>query len=468
VYVLKYTLMSLRRPADVGTTAAVARDGGSDVGTTATVARDGGSADEAAATTHNATLHGAVRTTRLTMTIAAGSFTGTFYQPLRTHADEQPSEETKAGGAPPSAAPEAKAGGEAASSVTSPAPVVILLHGFPDLPEPSFQALATHLASRVGVTCLVPHLRGYEQSSVQPGGPARTGYHMCDLAEDVLAWIVELEARGLLASARGVVLVGHDWGSLVAQATEALARTNSGRGGRPNRILGMVLMAVPPTPRTLRRAEVAAVLRVLPVQLYYSFYIFMFQLPYLPEYLVGRRSFVAWLWKRWSPGMDAARATARGESVARHLRLGGSPPAGGSGGGGGTGSACDEQYVSSVSASSDGGATTRPRGGSSSGSGSSISSVTAAIGYYRCLFNPFCSATYRSLGLLRSGHEAPTMALCGLNDHCMHPAFFQAACAASGVRCVNVSDAGHWVHLEQPALVHDHIASFVSSVALLR
>ena len=83
-------------------------------------------------------------------------------------------------------------------------PVVVLLHGFPQL-NTVWAAVVPRLTAR-GYRCLAPNQRGYS-----PGARPRRrrDYRMPELVDDVRALI---EASG----ADRVHLVGHDWGGLVA------------------------------------------------------------------------------------------------------------------------------------------------------------------------------------------------------------------------------------------------------------
>jgi pimeloyl-ACP methyl ester carboxylesterase len=83
-------------------------------------------------------------------------------------------------------------------------PVVVLLHGFPQL-NTVWDAVVPRLTAR-GYRCLAPNQRGY---SPRARPRRRRDYRMPELVDDVGALI---EASG----ADRVHLVGHDWGGLVA------------------------------------------------------------------------------------------------------------------------------------------------------------------------------------------------------------------------------------------------------------
>ncbi|MEP7021093.1 MAG: alpha/beta hydrolase, partial [Pseudonocardiales bacterium] len=84
------------------------------------------------------------------------------------------------------------------------APVVILLHGFPQN-SASWEQVIAQLTAR-GFRCLAPDQRGYSPGA-RPRG--RWAYRILELVEDLRALV---DASG----ADKVHLVGHDWGAAVA------------------------------------------------------------------------------------------------------------------------------------------------------------------------------------------------------------------------------------------------------------
>lgn len=138
------------------------------------------------------------------------------------------------------------------------APLVVLLHGFPEL-NISWRHQIPVL-TQAGYRVLAPNQRGYE-GSVRDGS-----YATSDLALDVLAMIDSLGVDK-------AIIVGHDWGGGVAWTLAHL---------HPDRVEKLVVMNCPP-PMVLARA-----LRSNPAQLAKSWYMFFFQLPVLPERFVVR------------------------------------------------------------------------------------------------------------------------------------------------------------------------------------
>jgi pimeloyl-ACP methyl ester carboxylesterase len=140
--------------------------------------------------------------------------------------------------------------------------LALCLHGFPEHPE----MWRPHIETLVGLGYKVwaPSQRGYGKTS-KPAGIA--AYHIDHLVADVAALI---DASG----ARAVTIVAHDWGAVVAWFF-AMRKT------RP--LERLVIMNVP------HPAVFAKVIRRSPRQLLRSWYMFAFQIPRLPEWLISRR-----------------------------------------------------------------------------------------------------------------------------------------------------------------------------------
>lgn len=136
-------------------------------------------------------------------------------------------------------------------------PLVVLLHGFPEFWYSWRHQIAALAAA--GFRVVAPDLRGYNLSS----RPASiSAYRTGRLAGDVRELIHE---RGETSA----LLAGHDWGAAVAWATAM---------SHPDAVRRLAILNLP-HPRRLARA-----LRD-PRQLAKSWYMFFFQLPWLPERL---------------------------------------------------------------------------------------------------------------------------------------------------------------------------------------
>jgi pimeloyl-ACP methyl ester carboxylesterase len=138
--------------------------------------------------------------------------------------------------------------------------VVVLLHGFPQRND-CWDAVIDRLTAQ-GYRCLAPNQRGYSPAA-RPR--RRRDYRMSELVGDVAALI---DASG----AQRVHLVGHDWGAAVAWAAAA---------EMPDRLATVSPVSVP---------HPAALLKAIPTsrQGLASWYMYFFQLPWLPERLLLR------------------------------------------------------------------------------------------------------------------------------------------------------------------------------------
>jgi pimeloyl-ACP methyl ester carboxylesterase len=138
--------------------------------------------------------------------------------------------------------------------------LALFLHGFP---ESSFSwRYQMPLLARLGYRAWAPDLRGYGASSRPAGVKA---YALEELEGDVAALI---EASG----ATEVVLIGHDWGALIAWYYAMFGRLPISR---------LIIMNVP------HPALAEKGLRTMR-QLAKSWYIFFFQLPKIPEWVLAR------------------------------------------------------------------------------------------------------------------------------------------------------------------------------------
>ena len=136
--------------------------------------------------------------------------------------------------------------------------LALCLHGFP---ESSFSyRYQLPLLARLGYRAWAPDMRGYGESSRPRGVSA---YTVSKLREDVAGLIDASRAKSVL-------LIGHDWGGGVAWST-AIQHT------RP--IERLIIMNAPHPMSFMRNL-------FRPAQLLKSYYIGVFQLPWLPEALL--------------------------------------------------------------------------------------------------------------------------------------------------------------------------------------
>ena len=143
-------------------------------------------------------------------------------------------------------------------------PVVVLLHGFPEFCY-GWRRQIEPLAF-AGFRVIVPDQRGYNLSS-KPSGVA--AYALTELVSDVIAIADQLGREKIF-------LAGHDWGAVVAWGTALL---------HPRRLAKLAVLNVP-HPSVMRKF-----LSTRPRQLLRSWYMFFFQLPWLPEALFSAFNF---------------------------------------------------------------------------------------------------------------------------------------------------------------------------------
>jgi epoxide hydrolase 4 len=153
---------------------------------------------------------------------------------------------------------------QAVASGPKDGPVVILLHGFPEFWY-GWRRQIEPLAA-AGFRVVVPDQRGYNLSS-KPSGVA--AYSLPELVSDVIAIADQLGQEK-------IYLAGHDWGAAVAWSTALL---------HPQRIAKLVVLNVP-HPSVMRKF-----LSTSARQLLRSWYMFFFQLPWVPEALFSAFNF---------------------------------------------------------------------------------------------------------------------------------------------------------------------------------
>jgi pimeloyl-ACP methyl ester carboxylesterase len=139
--------------------------------------------------------------------------------------------------------------------------LVILLHGFPEFWY-SWRNQIPVLSKKYHV--VAPDMRGYNISDKPKG---IKNYKLDILAEDIRQLIKALGAEK-------AIVVGHDWGAAVAWALASL---------HPEVVEKLVVINVP-HPAEMKKALYGFNVR----QLIRSYYIFFFQLPWLPEMFIGR------------------------------------------------------------------------------------------------------------------------------------------------------------------------------------
>ena len=166
-------------------------------------------------------------------------------------------------------------------------PIALCLHGFPDTAY-GFRKLAPHLVA-AGYRVVAPFMRGYVPSSI----PSDGSYHIGALMHDAL------QVREACGPTDRDVVIGHDWGAAIATGLAAMPDSP---------FVKAVVMSVPPSaalrPQRGPVPNRGKLLRLLPAQLCAQLVHQLLPAAELPE-----RSgswIVPLLWRRWSPGYNAA------------------------------------------------------------------------------------------------------------------------------------------------------------------
>lgn len=265
-------------------------------------------------------------------------------------------------------------------------PLVLLLHGFPQFWW-TWRHQIVALAE-AGYRVAAPDLRGYGASDKPP-----RGYDAFTLAEDVAGLIKALGERD-------AVVVGHDWGGLLAWTLATV---------RPDVVRRCVVEAMP-HPLRVRHAVAADPRR----QGLASGYVFAFQVPWRPErkLVAGGGSYVAELLERWGgPGYPDAES-------ARRYR--------------------DAMRIPGVAHSS--------------------------LEYHRWVFRSlFRPDGARFARVLRRGVAAPVLQLHGALDGCWLPstALGSGRYARASYTWKQLDGAGHFPHEENPGEVAEHLLAFL-------
>jgi pimeloyl-ACP methyl ester carboxylesterase len=264
-------------------------------------------------------------------------------------------------------------------------PLVLFLHGFPELARSWRHQLPALGAA--GYRAVAPDMRGYGDTELR--GP----YDVGTLVRDVTGLIAALGRER-------AVLVGHDWGGAVAWATAALV---------PEAVDRLVAINCPPAsalPHALRHSR---------SQRRKSRYIFLFQIPWLPERRMAR---------------NGAAVVARALVGGSHRR-----------------DAWPQEELDAYRA-----AFARP------------GRAKAAIDWYRAAFR-------RSLRRGRPGQSrrvvAPTLVLWGVEDRFLErdlvaPDVLRRVLADGNVpEVILIEDAGHFVQNEVPDRVNEELSRWL-------
>ncbi|MBI2706667.1 MAG: alpha/beta hydrolase [Actinobacteria bacterium] len=170
------------------------------------------------------------------------------------------------------------------------APLALCQHGFPDTPW-GWRWLLPELAD-AGFHAVAPYARGYAPTEVPAGGISA-----------ISGWVADATAfHEELGGGVPGVIVGHDWGALMAYGAASHA---------PERWLKVVTASVPPTSVMAGR-----LLDYEQVRAFWYQYVF---LQPTAEAIVAHNDleFIARLWEEWSPGFHGADDLARVKDTLR-------------------------------------------------------------------------------------------------------------------------------------------------------
>jgi epoxide hydrolase 4 len=262
-------------------------------------------------------------------------------------------------------------------------PLVVLLHGFPEFWY-SWRFQMPALAE-AGFRIVAPDMRGYNLS-VKPRGVKN--YRAELLGQDVVHLI---RACGEERAA----VVGHDWGAAVAWIAAM---------HHPARVQKLAILNVPHPYRFLRGLRSLSQLRK-------SWYVFFFQIPWLPEVAVRANNFAS------------LRAIFRNDPV----RPGAFSPQD------------IERYIEAIS---------RP------------GALTAAMNYYRALFR---QSPARVQGQMRRV-EMPVLVIWGERDRYLGAELAEPDRNwVPNVHVERLQEGSHWVQLDQPEEVNALLLEFLSN-----
>ena len=258
-------------------------------------------------------------------------------------------------------------------------PLIVLLHGFPEFWY-SWRYQIPFLAGH-GYWVVAPDLRGYNDID-----KPRKGYDIPTLLRDIEGLI-----KGL--GQQKAVIVGHDWGGALAWSFAI---------NYPAMTERLIVMNAPHPAAMMREMRTIKQLRR-------SWYIFAFQLPWLPEYLLGRNH--AYEIGRMLRGAALQKTAFPVEETAKYQE-----------------------------------AMSRP------------GAIKAALSYYRQLFR-HPSVTFNRCDTRIS---APTLLIWGEQDIALGIELTTGLERwVNDIEIKRIPDSGHWVQQEQPDKVNQYILEFL-------
>jgi pimeloyl-ACP methyl ester carboxylesterase len=245
---------------------------------------------------------------------------------------------------------------------------------------------------------IAPKLSGYQDSSHL----GRGHYTVLQVAQQVICFL-----RVLLKeyNKKKLHFVGHEWGALIGMAVCQL---------QPDMIASFVNIAMPCT------WHLESSVMMFPRQILYSWYIFLFQFPLVPQYVIryNNCAFLQKLWKDWSPRLPLPSSSSAA-SLLKNDPKKSSPSSNSSS----SSTSSLQYYLDLVKLQFQ-----------------SMSIVLNALDYYRCNFRnvwmrrPLAMTSHALLlgkhgqgGAFSSSFPVPTLAIGGALDGCIMTDVFQAS-----------------------------------------
>jgi pimeloyl-ACP methyl ester carboxylesterase len=261
-------------------------------------------------------------------------------------------------------------------------PLMVMLHGFPEFWY-SWRHQIPEFAQ--DYTVVAPDLRGYNDSDKPQ---AISAYAMTELVRDVEGLIQELGYESC-------VLVGHDWGGAIAW-NFAYAH--------PEQVDRLIVMNIP------HPAKFGEGLQT-PQQLLRSWYIFLFQLPLVPEWLLQ--------WNDYRAIAAAFEGMLVDQSAITPAEL--------------------EAYKDAAA----------KRG-----------ALTGMVNYYRCAFQELLELTRMQWRQL----EVPTLMVWGENDTALGKELtYGTEAYVCDLQIRYIPNCSHWVQQEQPQSVNRYMREFLQA-----
>ena len=283
---------------------------------------------------------------------------------------------------------------------------IVLLHGFPDNPL-TFTSLVNVL-NQAGFRCIVPYMPGYGDSSL----PLKKDgfFKFADASMLGIGKMIDDFLSNILPDER-IHIIGHDWGSLVAQVVVALNDENSQAAYQIER---SVFYAVPPIANFFGNISIKQMVR--------SRYMYYFQGFGVAQTIRKQNlAYIKELWQRWSPWTP--------EELEQQTQL--------------------KETLSTLSEEG---------------------CLENGMAYYRFLLNPFYmiqgSSIIQQNKLLFKKRSCPCLLLTGEKDECIGAEMFDGSEALyphEDTQLLVLKNLGHFAHLEDPDTVNSIITDFIQA-----